>query len=368
MLSLALTISLLNAVTAVAQGGPPPTLVMTEEVSNMEFHDQLTLIGRTEAVVNSRLVSEVAGRVEAIDADEGVWVQKGAPLLTIDAERIQLSFEAKQAEADRARAQSELAAKDLVRAKDLYQRSLIPESRYDSVRVAAQIAEQTYNQLRAERDRLALDVDKCTIRAPFAGYTIRKLVDVGEGVNIGTAVYEMVDLSKVRVTVDLPERHFGHVEIGSDVSITVAADGIGTVKGKVTGIAPSAGEATHTFPVIVTVDNRQGTLGGGMLVRATLTLSDRFTSLAVSKDAIVRQGTQTMVYTVAEGKAVPIPVVTKSSNGKMVAVNGEGLAEGMPVVIRGNERIFPGTPVMVGEGGGNTAPEGAKAEPADKQS
>ena len=65
------------------------------------------------------------------------------------------------------------------------------------------------------------------------------------------------------------------------------------------------------------------------------------------KDAIVRQGQQTLVYTVREGKAAPIPVQTSSSDGPMVAIKAEGLSEGMQVVIRGNERIFPGSPVMV---------------------
>ena len=341
----------------------PPTLVVTETVTSHDFHDQLTLVGRTEAFISSQIVSEVAGRVESIEAAEGVWVVSNTPLVKIDAERTRLTFEAKQAEADRARAMSELAAKDLERSKDLFDRSLIPESRYDSVRAAATIAEQSFNQLRAERDRLALDVEHCTLSAPFSGYTVRKLVDVGEWVNVGTPVYEMVDLSKIKVVVDLPEKYFGHVAIGSPVQITLAADGIGTVNGKVTGIAPNAGEATHTFPVIVTVDNRKGVLGGGMLVKASLNLSDRFTSLAVSKDAIVRQGSQTMVYTVNEGKAVPIPVTTTSSDGKMVAINGQGLAEGMPVVVRGNERIFPGAPVRLSD-----AASGSEAEAATESS
>jgi multidrug efflux pump subunit AcrA (membrane-fusion protein) len=52
-----------------------------------------------------------------------------------------------------------------------------------------------------------------------------------------------------------------------------------------------------------------------------------------------------MVYTIVEGKASPINVNTSSTDGKMVAVSGQGLTEGMPIVVRGNERIFPGSPV-----------------------
>jgi multidrug efflux pump subunit AcrA (membrane-fusion protein) len=132
----------------------------------------------------------------------------------------------------------------------------------------------------------------------------------------------------------------------------------------VTGIAPQASETTHTFPVIVTVPNADGRLGSGMLVKATVSLKGGFTSLAVSKDAIIRQGDRTMVYTVVEGKATPIPVTTSSANGTMVAVSGEGLAEGMPVVVRGNERIFPGSPVQTPGGGQERVGEDAEEPPA----
>jgi multidrug efflux pump subunit AcrA (membrane-fusion protein) len=125
----------------------------------------------------------------------------------------------------------------------------------------------------------------------------------------------------------------------------VSGNSGGTVTGTVAGIAPSAIEDTHTYPVIITVDNRDHRLGGGMLVRSTLSLSDKFESLAVNKDAIVRQGPQTMVYTITDGKAVPITVTVGSTAGNMIAVSGEGLTEGTPVVIRGNERVFPGSPV-----------------------
>ncbi len=99
--------------------------------------------------------------------------------------------------------------------------------------------------------------------------------------------------------------------------------------------------------MIINVDNPDGQIGGGKLVRATLTLNQTFKSLAVSKDAIVRQGARTMIYTVADGKAAPMPVRTSSTDGEMIAIDGQGLSLGMPVIVRGNERVFPGSPVRV---------------------
>jgi len=334
--------------------GMPPTLVETDVVRTLEFHDQITLVGRTEARAASNIVSEIAGKVLRVDATEGVWIRRGQALVTIDARRLQFALDAKRAQVNQAKATADLAEKNLARTEDLQKRALTSDFDLDRDTAEWQRTQELYKQVLAEQQQLELDVANCTIRAPFDGYTVRKLVDVGEGVSPGTAVYEIVDLEMIKVTVDLPERYFGQVSLGSEVAIMISGGG-DDVTGKVTGMAPNANADTHTFPVIIAVDNRKHTLGGGMLVRCTLSLSEVFSSLAVSKDAIVRQGARTMVYTITDGKAAPVPVVTGSTSGKMIAVSGEGLSEGMPVVVRGNERIFPGSAVRTGE---PAAPEG----------
>jgi RND family efflux transporter MFP subunit len=300
----------------------------------------------------------------SIDASEGRWVTRGTSLVSIDSRRVTLSLEAKAAEAAQARAEADLARKELARAEDLFEQEILPQRTLDMAQAEAIRAEERYRQLEAERKQLDLDVANCSIRAPYAGFTVEQLVQVGEWVNPGTSVYVTVDLSVVKVTVDLPERSYGQVEVGSSVLVNMSGDDDAPLEGKVTGLAPQASTATHTFPVIVSVPNKEGRLGGGMLVKATVSLKRRFSSLAVSKDAIVRQGEQTMVYTIVDGKAAPIPVRLSSSEGMMVAVEGEGLTEGMPVVVRGNERVFPGSPVQDAAAAGQNAEAEAKESAA----
>lgn len=321
--------------------------VETNEVSQLEFQDQMTLVGRTEPWVAGKIVSEVSAQIANINVEEGTWVQAGEPLVTLDARRLRFSFKSQEAVAEQAKLTWELAQQNLKRTEELYSQELVADTRIDSARTWVRITEERYLQAAAERDRLALDLENATIRAPYSGYTGRRLVDIGEWVQSGTAVFELVDLSHVRVRIDLPERHFGRLSLGSEVEIVMSGNGGEVLTGTVAGITPNASRETHTFPVIVDVPNQEGRLGGGMLVRATISLDDSFTSLAVSKDAIVRQGERTLVYTIADGKAQPVPVITKSTRGEMVAVTGDGLALGMPVVVRGNERIFPGSAVNV---------------------
>jgi|GEM_PF-166409 len=335
--------------------GMPPTLVETGVVSTRTFHDQLTLIGRTAANAQSRVVSEVTGRVLRVDALEGAPVRRGDVLVTIDSARLRLQLEAKRAQVAQARSAAELARKNLERTANLHGRNLSSDGQFDADTAAQQRADAYYNQLLAEEKTLQLDLKRCAVRTPFAGYTVRKLVDVGEGVVPGTPVYEVVDLSRVKVTVDLPERYFGHVATGSSVRIERSEEGVrgsasARLTGMITGIAPAASSETHTFPVMITVENTGIRLGAGMLVRTIVPLDRTFTGFAVHKDAIVRQGLQTMVYTIADGKAAPVPVRIRAMAGDTVAISGDAIHAGMTVVVRGNERIFPGSPVRVAGG------------------
>ncbi len=350
-----------------------PTLVETAPIQELELHQELTLVGRTEARRESRIVALVEGRVKSLSAEEGRAVRRGEALVTIDCRRAALALDAKKAEAAQAGADAELARKGLARARELVQTSVFPARNLDRAEADEKRTAERHRELEAERERLELDLEDCTIRAPYDGFTVRKLVDVGEWVEAGTPVYQMVDLAVVKVTADLPERRFGQVAIDSPVTITRTSSirdaGDTPLIGKVTGIAPRASETTHTFPVIIEVDNAGGGLGSGMLVRASLALKGTFRSLAISKDAIVRRGERTLIYTVADGRAAEVTVTTGAGLGTMVAIDGDGLGVGVPVIVRGNERIEAGSAVQVnnrtdpGPGAGDAGEEPAEHDP-----
>jgi len=304
----------------------------------MKLQIALDFLKREDAIL---ILKKVAPYCDVVEA--------GTPLIKVDSEQSGYNLNAKTAQAEEAKFQAGLANTNLERAKELFAQDLISQAGMDSALAWAGIEEARSARLEAERRSLAVNYRNASIKALYDGYTGRKLVDVGEWVNPGMPVFEMVDLSRVRVRVDLPERYFGQLSSGTPVIIIASTNGQSEIPGVVTGISPNASAEAHTFPVIIEVSNANGYLGGGMLVRARLNLNQSFTSLAVSKDAIIRQGNQTMIYTINEGTAAPIPVTTGSTNQDYIAISGEGIVEGMPIVVRGNERIFPGSPVMTAD-------------------
>jgi multidrug efflux pump subunit AcrA (membrane-fusion protein) len=66
----------------------------------------------------------------------------------------------------------------------------------------------------------------------------------------------------------------------------------------------------------------------------------------VHRDAVIQSHGNFVVWVVREGKALPVPVKVAAYAGMEAAVRGQGLKAGVDVVIKGNERLRPGQPVM----------------------
>ena len=70
-------------------------------------------------------------------------------------------------------------------------------------------------------------------------------------------------------------------------------------------------------------------------------------ALVVSRDAVIAVSGQTVVYTVNDSKANMIPVNVIGYQGLIAGIEGQGLAEGMQVVVKGNERLQTGQMVSI---------------------
>jgi len=207
------------------------------------------------------------------------------------------------------------------------------------------VAEQAAVVERTERD-----LAKTAIRAPFTGFVVKRETEVGQWVQRGGSIVEMIDLSSVLVTVDAPENAFPYV--GTDDQATVLVDALGEVfTGRVKHVIWQADVAARTFPVQIEIDNSDVKLKGGMLAWATVTTGPDTEAVAVPKDAVdVRQGTSCVCVVTPTGQgimAMPTSVTTGADVDDWIAITSGNIAPGALVVVRGNERILFPSPVQV---------------------
>jgi len=208
-------------------------------------------------------------------------------------------------------------------------------------------------------ERINDQLSKHTIRAPFAGWVVERFTEKGEWVARGGLVARIVELDRVEIEVHIPERHVGRLRSGMEVRLEFDAAPTQTWIGTIDQVVPQADLLSRNFPVRVLLENQlhEGVpiLRGGMLARAWLPVGRIGRVTVVPKDAVVLGGPQPIVFAVTptagnsdgdsqSGTVRPVPVTLGAAVGAAVAIDGE-IAAGTPVVIRGNERLRPGTAV-----------------------
>ena len=114
----------------------------------------------------------------------------------------------------------------------------------------------------------------------------------------------------------------------------------------ITSVVPQADSESRTFPVKITVENKDSLIKSGMVSRVSFPIGDPSTVKLVPKDAIVSQNNAQFVYVVNEGAAQPLPVSTGIAYEDRIEVIGP-VEKGMTVVVKGNERLMPNQPVQI---------------------
>lgn len=324
------------------QGAP----VKVTTIKKQAIHRSVTLVGTVEPWKRSIVASEIAGRVVNFPVEEGDAVERNQVLARLNTETLEIQLDSATASRQEAYVRYKQAQKDLERVAILEKKELVTKKEYDDAAAEVDATRQRLRQLEAEIRGVKDQIDKSTIRAPFAGWVTMEHTEVGQWLGAGSPVVEMVDLSRVQVEVPLPERYVG--DLGINDQVTAVFDGLPgfETQGHVVSIVVQADRSARTFPVKVEIPNPSLTIKSGMVARLTLHIGQPYAGLVVPKDALVLRGSKQFIFIVQDGKSVQIPVTPNVYTDGLVEIKGD-VREGMQVVIEGNERLLPGRPVSI---------------------
>ncbi len=323
--------------------GMPPAKVVVSEVGSGLIAPENVFVGTVYYQEVSEVASEVSGKVETVSFEEGQRVGAETVLVRLNSDLLIKTLEASRASYEQILAELEKAHTDLMRAENLFKEKLISEQLYDEPRFRAKGLEKKSVSLNADVERLEAEVSKKEIAAPYRGIVVKKHVDRGEWLSPGSVVATIAKDDKVDIVVDVPESVIRHIRHGISVAVVVAGR---ELKGKVVAVIPRGDISTRTFPVKVRVKNDSSMIEG-MEAKVTLPTGKKEKTLAVSRDALITAYGKTVVYAVIDEKAAMMPVQVIGYEGMTAGIAGEGLKEGMKVVIKGNERLRPGQDVMI---------------------
>jgi RND family efflux transporter MFP subunit len=328
-----------------AQFGGPAPVRYTEAIQH-PIRRAVELTGSVESRRASLVASEVAGVVVELSAREGDVVKKGQPLVRLRQQTTLLRLRAAEGELEEARARLKLAEASRRRAQELFDDEVISVQQLDDAVSEYEARQGRVTQLEADVARLQDQLDRTTVRAPFSGIMVREHTAVGQWIDSGGAVAQLVDIQNLEVGLEVPEQYFSGLTAGGSVVVSFdALDGL-EVEGQVRAVIPSADEQARTFPVKVEIANEGGRIGVGMLARTRVPVGEPQPATAVPKDAVVSQGSQRMVFVIdGENKAQIRAVEIGGAAGDWIAVLG-GVQPGDRVITRGNERLGPGQEVV----------------------
>jgi len=237
-------------------------------------------------------------------------------------------------------------------------------NRGDNIKQAKARLDEAQAVLNTLTDRM----DKYTIRAPFDGFVVAEHTEVGEWVREGDPIADVVQLHPVEVRAFVPENYIRQVQIGGQALVRPKAklkQGETIPLGKITGVVAEAANRTRTFPVKIQVANPTHVLKAGMLAEVEMEVGDSQLATLVPKDALVLGGLTPHIFLAVPDPqdankqiAKKLPVRLGASLGKWIAVSaiGDEIVAGDLVIEKGNERLRPGSPLLVNRTGTTPPP------------
>ena len=330
-----------NGEVADAAPAMPPMPVDVDTARQRPVVDAVRATGRIDAIQAVDLRPDEQGRVTALLFREGQFVGKGTPLIKIDDDML-------RAQAERAKADRDLAQQQLERMRRLREQNASSPADLERAEASARSAS-------AALAVLELQIARTTVRAPFAGVVGQRFVSAGDYVTTATRLLTLQTVDPQRAVIEVPERHAVRLRPGQTVEFMVAAEPGRTFHARVDFIDPVVQVDSRTIVVKALAPNPDRVLKPGMFIEARLATATRANATVIPEDAVQPLRTANVVWAVADGKASRrvvqlgarsqgvVEVLSGVEPGELVVVGGlERMAEGMPLAPQPRARA--GTP------------------------
>ncbi len=178
-------------------------IVTVKPLSSLIFHAQIN-IAATVISLNKPIISaQVSAVVKKVYADIGDKLNKGDVLLALDCRDYEYALQQARAALRARKSQANFADKSYQRNQRLLKQSTIPQTTMDKSEADYLAIQADLISLKAQVKQAELAVERCQIKAPFAGEVTQRQVQKGQLVNIGTPLFEFMQSDHLQITAEL---------------------------------------------------------------------------------------------------------------------------------------------------------------------
>jgi membrane fusion protein, multidrug efflux system len=271
-----------------------------------------------EAVRQSTVAAQVAGRIVDLRFDVGDYVKKGEVIVRIDERAATQAAQASAAQAQQAQAELRNARVQYERAKQLVTEKFLSEAALDKAESDYKAAQARVAGLLAGAELAATEKSYTVVVAPYSGVVSARHVELGELATPGKPLMTGFDPGSLRVTATVPQAQIGAIQAGGKARIEIPSLGKWIDATRVT-IVPSADPRTHTTQVRLELPADVRGVYPGVYARAHF-VTGTAPRLLVPRAAVLRRSELTAVYVVDDAGAARLRQVRLGTAGDPGAI------------------------------------------------
>ena len=349
-----------------------------------------------EGIEKAEVVSPLNYEIIDIRVKEGDIVKKDQILAVLDSEELekQIEYEENQIELSKLESEDKIKSMQIEydkvlsniaeleeaykQNKELYENGVITEEAFKNSEKSlsdAKIGIESYNAVngkivRSEADKKRIeiqeqqlqlkkeDLEKIYVKSPIDGTVTRVNVNIGryaKDTENAAAMFIVENLEKLQMKVAVSEFDVGKIKLGQEAEIHSDILGNESANGVVARISPTAEQKDNNnmdrvIPVLIDITERPENLIAGVIASAKIKTDRVENVFAVPSGALIQDGEEYKIYTLNEDNTISgIPVEIGLETDLESEVTGDGLTEGMKIVVNPNEAFVEGMSVIPNE-------------------
>jgi len=306
---------------------------MAVEVYTIETSDVPIRIDVPGTIIPSEevdLYSEISGRVQKINFEEGRKVRKGELLIQMDVDILQA--QKKKLDVDLS-----LAKKDEARKKTLFDANGLSQEEYE--KASANLA-----STQAAIDLINVQISKAQIRAPFSGTVGLRHISEGAYITPSTLITSIIQDDVVKVEFSIAEIYASAVKMGQDIVFRTQKDST-DYHGKVFAFQPFINADTRMLTIRATLKN-DGRFIAGSFVSVNYDLGTEDNAMMIPTESIIPVLKGQKIWVIRSGSVHEIPVELGIRTADKVQVMGD-IKPGDTVLVSGLLAVKEGMPVTI---------------------
>lgn len=307
-------------------------LVKVKTIEAGTFHDDFKVLGVIKPFTSAKVSSEAGGLIISLNKDKGSYVRKGEVIA-----RIKQDVEI--ATYDQTEAQIELARINYEKQKQLFEDNATTEIQYLT-------AKWQYEAALKGQDVLKQRLKTGYIHSPISGVVDEKFMNRGEMSAPGSPIFNIIDISTVKISAGVPEMYLTKVKMGQEVNITVDVLPGVEFSGKISFIAPALQGTSRTFEIEILINNRDKLLKPGMNANVLVSEFERDNAVVVPQDLIIDYGDEQYLF-VIEGDIARKRVIKIGGRHENDVLIESGLNPGDNLITDGFQAVKDGDKVQV---------------------